>query len=52
LAKKEKKKTDHQKEVGSLQDNMGRYFDYLPTGDEGHTIIFILIFEKLYHIAI
>jgi hypothetical protein len=46
------KKTDHKKEVKSLQNNMDRNFDYSPMGDEGHTIIFLLTFETLHHIAI
>jgi hypothetical protein len=46
------KKTNHQKEVRSLQNNMDRYFDYSPTGDDGCTVIFLLTFEKLHHIAI
>jgi hypothetical protein len=31
---------------------MDRNFDYLPTGDEGHTMVLLLTFEKLHHIAI
>jgi hypothetical protein len=40
------------KEVRSLQNNMDRYFDYSPTGDKGHTIIFLLTFEKLHNSTI
>jgi hypothetical protein len=43
---------DHQKEVRSLHYNMDRHFDYSPMGDEGLTVIFLLTFEKLHHIAI
>jgi hypothetical protein len=46
------KKMNHQKEARSLQNNMDRHFDYSPTGDEGRTIVFLLTFEKLHHIAI
>jgi hypothetical protein len=46
------KETNHQKEVRSLQKNMDRHFDYTPTGDESRTVIFLLTFKKLYHIAI